>query len=102
MLAHEYLVLHMEVANIVVKVDVTTDQESSNDRVFNTGTESKPWRVSSRSLLEHAQSNLRRVVCDFIVRSEKVIDLLVVFRDSATHFNVLLKQVVAVDEIEDM
>ena len=36
MLSHKDLILHVEVADIVVEIDILADEESSYDRVLNT------------------------------------------------------------------
>ena len=57
MLSHEDLILHVEVADIVVEIDILADEEGSYDRVLNTCRKGQPRRFSRRGLLEHAHSN---------------------------------------------
>ena len=46
MLSHQDLILHVEVAHIVVEVDILADQESSYDRVFDARRKGQPGRFS--------------------------------------------------------
>jgi len=42
MLSHQNLILHMEVTNIIVQVDIFADEECCHNRVFHSSTEGQP------------------------------------------------------------
>ena len=46
MLSHQDLILHVEVAHIVVEIDILADEESSYDRVLDASRKGQPGRFS--------------------------------------------------------